>query len=83
LKGYYRPGDNYVICEECGFKRRASDVVTRWDNATVCKESSRCNDPQHPQELTHGVEDNSLPAVVTGEPTDVFIAPTDTTVEDL
>lgn len=82
-KEYYKPGDNWVICDECGAKRRASDVVTRWDNATVCKEKSRCNEERHPQEFVRAVEDNSLPAVVTGEPTDVFIDPTDITADDL
>lgn len=81
--GYYIPGSNYVICEECGRRRRSEDVVTRWDNLIVCKERTRCNEGQHPQEFVRAIEDNSLPAVISSEPSVVFIAAGSVTPGDL
>jgi hypothetical protein len=81
--GYYIPGSNYVVCDICGARRRSEDVVIRWDNATTCKEKSRCNEEQHPQELIGTVQDNSLPAIISSEPSVVFIAAGSVTAEDL
>lgn len=79
----YIAGSNWCICEECGAKRRASDVVIRWDGLVVCHEKSRCNEERHPQEFIQPVTDNTLPAVVAPEPPDTFIAPGSVTAEDL
>jgi len=42
----YRPGDHFVICDQCGFKRYASDCKMTWNHLFVCKDT--CWEPKHP-----------------------------------
>jgi hypothetical protein len=41
----YRPGDHFVICDRCGFRRYASDCRMTWDNFFVCADT--CWEPKH------------------------------------
>lgn len=52
---HYRPGDHYMVCEECGFTYRKSEIRKRWDGAMVCQKDW---EPQHPQEKLRGKADN-------------------------
>lgn len=52
----YRAGDNYAICDECGFKYRRSELRKRWDGLLVCRKDW---EPRHPQELVHSVRERS------------------------
>jgi hypothetical protein len=51
---HYRPGDYWVICDECGRTFRKSKTRKRWDGMIVC-----FNDwePRHPQEFIRGRAD--------------------------
>ena len=44
----YKPGDYYVICDRCGFKRYRSECRMTYDNFLVCADT--CWHPRHPQE---------------------------------
>lgn len=52
----YRAGDNWAICDECGFQYRRSELRKRWDGLLVCRKDW---EPQHPQELAHSVRERS------------------------
>lgn len=52
---YYKPGDYNVICDECGFKRKASECRKRWDGAFVCADT--CWEPRHPQDFVKAKHD--------------------------
>jgi len=66
----YRPGDNYVICDECGFRFHASETLKRWDGMRVCRADF---ETRHPQDFVRGRYDKQLPAVVRPEPPDRFV----------
>jgi hypothetical protein len=76
----YIPGDNWIICDRCGFQIRHSAALQTWDGLLVCEQDF---ESRHPLELTQqrrrveGVK-NSRP-----EPADVFLAPGDVKPEDL
>lgn len=44
-EGFYRPGDFYLHCEICGFKKRRSECRKRWDGAVVCMEDYEPKNP--------------------------------------
>lgn len=45
----YRPGDNWVECDRCGFERRASEIREEWTGLLVCADT--CWEPRHEQEF--------------------------------
>ena len=45
----YIVGDNFLVCDECGFKRRASKMRKNWKNQMVCADT--CYEPRHPQSM--------------------------------
>lgn len=49
-EGVYLAGDFYLLCEVCGFKRRRSEALERWDGAIVCAPHVRggCYEEEHP-----------------------------------
>lgn len=52
-EGLYIPSDYYLLCEVCGFKRRRSEAVKRWDGAMVCSPSVKggCFEQRHPLDM--------------------------------
>lgn len=44
----YKKGDNWVICDRCGFKVYRSECKTEWNGLLTCR---KCFEPRHPQEL--------------------------------
>lgn len=66
----YIPGQNWCICDVCGFDFRAGQMRRRWDNLLVCPEDW---EPRHPQDFVRGVRDDTRPAVVNPPGPDVFI----------
>lgn len=42
------PGDTNTICDVTGFKKKASEVVKRWDGFYCIPEASH---PRHPQDF--------------------------------
>jgi hypothetical protein len=66
---YYKHGDWNVICDRCGFKRKASQC--RYDgydrNLFVC--ADRCYDPPHPLDRPYITPDNPHVPIVRPDPT--------------
>lgn len=55
----YIPGDWNVICDVCGHKYKASQLMKRWDGLMVCQEDW---ETRHPQELIRPIKErNSVP----------------------
>ena len=42
----YKPGDHFVQCDRCGFRKYASECRKTWDNLLVC--ADKCWEPKHP-----------------------------------
>lgn len=76
----YRPGDNWIICDECGFKIRASESRKRWDGMVVCRADW---ESRHPQDQKRGRRDDQRPTVNRPEGPDVFLDANDVTPDDL
>jgi hypothetical protein len=68
---HYRSGDNYVICDRCGFKKHASEVSKDWDGLIVCRED---HDGRHPQDFVRGRPDHQVAAISRPDPPDVFLS---------
>jgi hypothetical protein len=75
-----RSGGHYVICDECGFKIRASESRKRWDGMRVCQQDW---EPRHPQDFVRGRRDRQAVANARPEPVDVFLEPGDVRESDL
>jgi len=50
----YIPGDYYVICDRCGFKKRVSQTRKEWNGLLVCTD---CWEPRHPQDFVKAKRD--------------------------
>jgi hypothetical protein len=75
---HYKPGDNFVICDECGFKFYASETRMRWDGMIVC---SKDWEPRHPQDYVKGRADQQK--VTNARPDDDRFEQSPVTVDDL
>lgn len=64
-----------VICDQCGVKRKSSEVTKRWDGLIVCKTEVRpgCFEHRHPQDFVRTVVDDQSVAFTRPEATDQFI----------
>ena len=51
----YKAGDNWVICDKCGFAIYGSEAKETWDGLVVCPEDW---EPRHPQDFVRGKRDN-------------------------
>lgn len=72
------PGDNWVVCDRCGFDYRRSAVSREWTGLMVCKD---CWDPKPIWPATpvdHQSVENARPV----QPEN-FLAPGDVNPEDL
>lgn len=67
---YYEPGDYKMVCDECGFEYRRSEMRQRWDNAWVCREDW---EPRHPQDYVKVKEDVIPVPIARPEPEPIFI----------
>lgn len=67
---HYIPGDNWLICDECGAKIRASQSRKRWDGMRVCPKDY---ETRHPQDFVRGRHDRQIAAVTRPEPPDTFV----------
>jgi hypothetical protein len=46
IQNKWIPGDHYVICDYCGFKKRRSEVRKDWKGFMACKEDFSLKHPQ-------------------------------------
>lgn len=69
----YIPGNQYTVCDLCGFKVRASKARFNHDGLLVCTKDW---EPQHPQEymVEHRAE-KIVPDKVRTEPDEISVAP--------
>lgn len=77
---HYRPGDHYVICDECGFKYRASETRMRWDKMRVCTKDW---EPRHPQDSVRGRRDKQSVPHARPDPPDKFLSENEVQASDL
>lgn len=47
-EGVYIPGDYYLLCDICGFKKRRSECSKDWEGKMVC--TVTCLDERNPQD---------------------------------
>lgn len=52
---YYKKGDWNVICDRCGYERKASECRPTWEGYFVCEDT--CWEPRQPQDFVRGVPD--------------------------
>lgn len=52
-KDWYKSGDWNAICDVCGFARKSSEMIQRWDGYMVCRPSIKqgCFETRHPQDI--------------------------------
>lgn len=74
--GMYRPGDWWVVCDQCGRKGYASQMTKRWDGLIVhAAPEEGCYETRHPQEFVRSVKDNApLPFIRTERELDATLA---------
>ena len=77
----FKIGDNNVICDRCGFKRKASTMRREWNNLVVCREE--CWEPRHSQDFVRGRRDRQNVRVNRPEGADNFLTANEVTVDDL
>ena len=66
----FRPGNQWVHCDRCGFAYRQSDMRKEWTGAVVCKWDY---EPRHPQDFVRGLRDRLRPqGLVRSEPADEY-----------
>lgn len=61
----YKPGDHWLLCDQCQRKMRFSQSTKRWDGLIVHRDPSEgCWETRHPQDFVRPVKDNfPLPVV--------------------
>jgi len=77
----YKSGDNWAICDRCGFKYRASRI--RREPRTGYLVCPACYDPRHPLDSYRAKADRLLPKIVRPEPPAREVEPGDITEDDL
>lgn len=68
-RDFYRRGDWNTICYVCGFKRKASEMLRRWDGVYVCRQDWEI---RQPQDFVRGVPDQQALPWTQPEPPDTF-----------
>ena len=69
----YIRGENFLICDVCGFKYRQSQIKTRWDGAKVCEADFEL---RHPQDFLRGIPDKQAAPYTNPEQPDKFVPQT-------
>ena len=54
-------GDNWVVCDICGFDIRASDIKETWDHLLVCPEDYN---PRHEQDFVRSRKDKIVATII-------------------
>jgi hypothetical protein len=67
---YCKKGSWNCICQRCGGKFKAEQILREWNNLLVCK---RCYEIRQPQDFVKGYVDKQIPPFTSPEPTDVFV----------
>lgn len=67
---WFTSGDWNAICDVCGSKFKASELIQRWDGLMVCQKDWEM---RHPQELVRPIPDQQKLPWTRPESTDQFI----------
>lgn len=70
MKNYFKDGSWNIICDVCGFRFKAEEVIKRWDGLYVCKEDFEV---RHPLDFLRVRQENVSVPYVRPEPPDQFI----------
>lgn len=54
-RDYWKRGSHNVICDRCGAKAKADELVLEWTGYRV---HQRCHEPRNQQDFLRGVRDN-------------------------
>lgn len=58
MKEYYKPGDWWLLCDQCHRKMRYSESTRRWDGLIVHADLNEgCFETRHPQDFVRSVRD--------------------------
>jgi len=77
---HYKHGENNVICDRCGFKFKASELMREWNGLYTCK--IFCWEPRHPQDLIKSKHDDQRPELSRPGAANTFLS-TEITQDDL
>ncbi len=77
---FYKKGDYNIICDQSGFKIKASDSRKQWDNLKVDKKFFEI---RNPQDFVRTRPDRQAVPDPRTEGEDVFLSPGDVTPGDL
>jgi hypothetical protein len=69
----YKPGDHWVQCDQCGFKRYASDCRKTWNGLFVCADT--CWEEKHPALIPRKLFTDKQVVTNIRKPADIFIEP--------
>lgn len=74
-RNWFTSGDWNAVCDVCGFKRKASQLIQRWDGMMVCEPTVKqgCWEMRHPQELIRPIADQKPLPWTRPEATDQFV----------
>lgn len=70
MRTYFKDGSWNVVCDVCGMRHKADQIVRRWDGAMTCRS---CYEPRHPQDFIR-VRDERISVPFTRPEVDVFIS---------
>lgn len=68
---YYAEGDWNAICDNCGRKRKASEMVKTWDGLYSCPHHVGIT--RHPQDFVRGIPDDQAAPWTRSQGADTFI----------
>lgn len=80
MNDHFILGDYNAICDECGFKYKASQLKKRWDGLYVCEADW---EPRHPQDFIRARYDDQAPPWTRPEPEWDFVEDNEVKAEDL
>ena len=71
----FKHGEWLVVCDRCGWKRFASQVVETWDGLMVCspKVKDGCFETRHPQDFIRIVKDDPSVPFIRSRSSDVLV----------
>lgn len=74
-RSWFISGQWNAVCDVCGFKRKASQIIDRWDGLKVCSPTVKqgCWEIRHPQEMIRPIPDQQALPWTRPEGTDIFV----------
>ncbi len=63
-------GNNWVVCDICGFDIKSSDIKKTWNNLLVCKEDY---ENRNEQDFVRARKDKIAATIVRSQGTDTFV----------